>query len=205
MNRVRRARVLLADDHPVLVAGLAKLLEQEFDIVGTASDGLDLVSAVDRLKPDAAVIEISMPKLNGIDAIRQICKISPHCKLVVLSVHSDPVYVEEARLAGAHGFILKQSAWVELLEELRRVLRGGAHIANGLRRNASRRRELTVRQREVLKLVAEGWQNKEIAAFLHISLKTVEYHRARIMNTLDIHTSAGLTRYAIRHGVVNAN
>jgi DNA-binding NarL/FixJ family response regulator len=202
---LRRTRVLLADDHPVLVAGLVKLLEEEFDVVGTASDGLELVSAAQRLQPDAAVIDISMPKLNGIDAIRRIRKASPSSKLVVLSVHSDAAYVREARLAGAHGYVQKQSAWGDLLEALRRVLSGGAFIPAGFPTNGSRPCDLTLRQREVLRLIAEGWHNKEIAAFLHISLKTVEYHRARIMNTLDIHSSPGLTRYAIRHGVVAEN
>ena len=198
-----RARLLLADDHPVLLAGLKKLLEDEFDVVGMAADGIELIASAQKLRPDAAIVDISMPRLNGIDAIRRIRKVAPHTRVLVLSVHSDSAYVKEALRAGARGYILKQSAAVELITGLHQVLRGRIYLTPPLRRDAPLgTSKLTLRQLEVLKLVAEGCQNKEIAAHLHISTKTVEFHKTRIMSELDIHTPAGLTRYAIARGIL---
>ena len=209
----RRPRVLLADDHAVLLDGLKKLLEEEYELVGTAANGRRLVAAARRLRPDIVVLDISMPLLNGIDAARQIREAVPTAKLLFLTVHADSAYVEEAFRAGALGYVLKHAAAHELFVALRKVFRGhayvspmiGKHLLPSLLKPPKRQgpaQRLGVRQREVLQLVAEGRQNKEIAAVLSISVKTVEYHKSRIMSRLDIHTAAGLTRYAIHHGIL---
>jgi DNA-binding NarL/FixJ family response regulator len=212
---LRRPRLLLADDHALLLDGLKKLLEQEYDLVGTAANGRALVAAARRLRPDIIVLDISMPRLNGIDAARQIRDALPNAKMLFLTVHADSAYVEEAFRAGALGYVLKQGAAHELFVALRKVFRGrayvspliGKHLLPSLLKPAKRQGpepRLGVRQQEVLQLVAEGRQNKEIAAVLDISIKTVEYHKSRIMSRLDIRSSAGLTRYAIKHGIVES-
>jgi DNA-binding NarL/FixJ family response regulator len=212
---LRRPRVLLADDHALLLDGLKKLLEQEYDLVGTAANGRALVAAARRLQPDIVVLDISMPLLNGIDAARQVREAVPTAKLVFLTVHADSAYVEEAFRAGALGYVLKHTAARELFVALRKVSRGrayispmiGKHLLPSLLKPAKRRgpaQRLGVRQQEVLQLVAEGRQNKEIAAVLDISVKTVEYHKSRIMSRLDIRSAAGLTRCAIKHGIVES-
>ena len=212
---LRRPRVLLADDHALLLDGLKKLLEEEYDLVGTAANGKALVVAARRLRPDIVVLDISMPLLNGIDAARQIRLADPGAKLLFLTVHADTAYVEEAFRAGALGYVLKHAAAHELFVALRSVFRGrayvspmlGRHLLPSLLKPAKRQgsaQRLGVRQQEVLQLVAEGRQNKEIAALLDISIKTVEYHKARIMSRLGIRSAAGLTRYAIQHGIVES-
>lgn len=215
-NRVlRRPRVLLADDHAVLLDGLKKLLEERYELVGTAANGKALVAAARRLRPDIVVLDISMPRLNGIDAARQIREAIPAAKLLFLTVHADTAYVEEAFRAGALGYVLKHAAARELFVALRKVFRGrayvspmlGKHLLPSLLKPAKRQGpapRLGVRQQEVLQLVADGRQNKEIAAVLGISIKTVEYHKSRIMSRLDIRSAAGLTRYAIQHGIVES-
>jgi DNA-binding NarL/FixJ family response regulator len=212
---LRRPRVLLADDHALLLDGLKKLLEEEYDLVGTAANGRRLVAAARKLRPDIVVLDISMPLLNGIDAARQIRDTVPTAKLLFLTVHADSAYVEEAFRAGALGYVLKHAAAHELFVALRKVFRGhayvspmiGKHLLPSLLKPAKRQgpaQHLGVRQQEVLQLVAEGRQNKEIAAALHLSIKTVEYHKSRIMSQLDIRTSAGLTRYAMKHGIIES-
>jgi DNA-binding NarL/FixJ family response regulator len=212
-KQIRRPRLLLADDHGVLLDGLRKLLEEEYDLVGTVADGRALVAAARKLRPDVIVLDITMPLLNGIEAARQIRKAIPSAKLLFLTVHSDTAYVEEAFRAGALGYVLKHAVARDLFTALRRVLQGRTYLTpmigegrlDSLLKPVNRLRpptRLGVRQREVLQLVAEGRQNKEIASALNISVKTVEYHKARIMSRLDIHTSAGLTRYAIHHGIL---
>jgi DNA-binding NarL/FixJ family response regulator len=213
-RQIRRPRLLLADDHGVLLDGLKKLLEEEYDLVGTVADGEALVAAARKLRPDVIVLDITMPLLNGIEAARQIRKAMPSAKLLFLTVHADTAYVEEAFRAGALGYVLKHAAARELFTALRRVLKGRTYLTpmigegrtDSLLKPVSRLRpptRLGVRQREVLQLVAEGRQNKEIASALNISVKTVEYHKSRIMSRLDIHSSAGLTRYAIHHGILD--
>jgi DNA-binding NarL/FixJ family response regulator len=215
-NKVlHRPRVLLADDHALLLDGLKKLLEEEYDLVGTAANGRALVAAARRLRPDIVVLDISMPLLNGIDAARQIRQAVPAARLLFLTVHADTAYVEEAFRAGALGYVLKHAAAHELFVALRSVFRGrayvspmlGKHLLPSLLKPAKRQgpaQRLGVRQQEVLQLVAEGRHNKEIAALLDISIKTVEYHKSRIMSRLDIRSAAGLTRYAIQHGIVES-
>lgn len=202
---MKRARLLLADDHALVAAGLRKLLEPEFDVLGTAADGRALVAAAERLKPDLILLDISLPLLNGIDAARAVKKASPDVKIIFVTMHSDPNYVDEAFRAGGSGYVLKRSAASELVTAIGEVLAGRnyitplvtAHPAPGRRTG-----ELTPRQREVLQLVAEGRSTKEIAGILKISIKTVEFHKSGIMQKLSMHSTAELTRYAIDHGMI---
>jgi len=212
---VKRARVLLADDHALILAGIRGLLEVHYDIVEEVGDGRSLVEAALRLRPDLMIIDISLPLLNGIDAARQIRKIWPEAKLVFLSMHSSPVYLREAIDAGGEAYVLKTSAKEELRIAVEKVLDGQTYVSQsfdlgvresvdpslGARGRLSAR--LTTRQIEVLQLVAEGFGNKEIADRLHISMKTVEFHRGRIMAKLGAHNVADLIRYAVQSGIVS--
>jgi len=205
--------VLLADDHALVVEGLRQLLEPEFELVGTVEDGRALLAAAVRLKPDVILIDISMPGLNGIDAARQLRQLVPASKLIVLTMHGDSTYVEEAFQAGATGYLVKRCAARELVQAIRTVLAGHLYLtplvyvdalvrgrAEG--KGPGHRGRLTRRQREVLQLVAEGRTVKEIAAALAVSVKTVEYHKACLMERLNLRTTAELTRYAVAHGLV---
>ncbi len=209
-----RPRILLGDDHDLIIEGLRSVLTKEFDVVGVASNGRELVAETERLRPDAVVIDISMPVLNGMEAARQIKTSAPAVKLLFVTQKADREYVQAAFRAGASGYILKQSAVGDLVPALREVLSGHYYIAPSLRKSISEtstypRRNptelfgsaLTTRQREVLQLVAEGKANKEIAAVLNVSIKTVDYHKARIMDELGLRSTAELTRYAIEHGI----
>jgi len=206
----KRPRVLLADDHALVAAGLSKLLESEFDLVGTVSDGRALVSAAQSDRPDVVLLDISMPNLNGLEAARQIHTAAPECKLVFVTVHSDPAYVAEAFRCGASGYVLKRSAASELATAVREVLNermyltpliASAALETVLRSPDHEPDLLSARQREVLQLVAEGYSAKEIASILRISSKTVEFHKGLVMKKLDLHSTAELTRYALEHGI----
>jgi DNA-binding NarL/FixJ family response regulator len=204
----RRARVLLADDHPLFLEGVRRLLENKYDVVGTAADGKALVIAAQQLRPDIVVVDISMPEMNGLAAAQILSKTVPSAKFIVLSVHSDQAYVSEAFRVGVRGYVSKRAAAAELLTAIKQVLDGRTYVTPlvgpetpGGTRVAKR---LTLRQLEILRLVAEGYQNKEVAQLLKISVKTVEFHKTRIMSELNIHTPAGLTRYAIDHGIAAA-
>jgi DNA-binding NarL/FixJ family response regulator len=201
----RRSRLLLADDHPLFLEGVRRLLESKYDVVGTVADGKALVAAAQQLQPDIIVVDISMPELNGLAAAQIIRKTVPSAKFIVLSVHSDQAYAREAFRVGVKGFVSKRAAAAELLTAIKQVLEGRDYLSPlvGSDKVANSRdaKHLTLRQLEILRLVAEGNQNKEIAQLLRISVKTVEFHKTRIMNELDIHTPAGLTRYAIDHGI----
>jgi DNA-binding NarL/FixJ family response regulator len=201
----RRSRLLLADDHPLFLEGVRRLLESKYDVVGTVADGKALVAAAQQLQPDIIVVDISMPELNGLAAAQIIRKTVPSAKFIVLSVHSDQAYAREAFRVGIKGFVSKRAAAAELLTAIKQVLEGRDYLSPlvGPDKIANSRgsKHLTLRQLEILRLVAEGNQNKEIAQLLRISVKTVEFHKTRIMNELDIHTPAGLTRYAIDHGI----
>jgi DNA-binding NarL/FixJ family response regulator len=211
-----RTRLLLADDHMVLLDGLRKLLEPEFELAGVASDGQELLAAAARLKPDLILLDISMPSLNGIDAARQLRKIAPSSKLVFLTQHGDPEYVTEAFRTGASGYLLKGAAATELITAIHEVMRGRFYISPLIGNNrqelvmaATRPRHtsfdrLTPRQREVLQLVAEGRTRKEIAAILKISVKTVEFHKASLSRGFNLRTTADFTKYAIEHGIVDS-
>ena len=214
-----RARVLLADDHTLVLEGFRKLLEQEFELVGAVEDGKALLTAAEKLKPDIIVLDISMPLLNGIEAARHLKKSLPEAKLVVLTMHADQTYAVEAFRAGASAYLLKRSAASELVFALNEVLKGRVYVtpliakdmlSSFLDKGSKPRKQsikassgLSPRQREVLQLVAEGRSNKEVAAILNTSIKTVEFHKSRIMQKLDLHTTAELTRYAILHGIVS--
>ncbi len=208
-----KARILLADDHTLVVEGFRKILEPEFDLVGTVEDGRALLEAAQKLQPDVILLDISMPLLNGIDAARQLKKMMPEVKLIFVTMHADPAYVTEAFRVGATGYVLKRSAAADLLQAVRTVLNGHYYVAPPITKDvlssllaspAERQpgpEPLSPRQREVLQLVAEGHSLKEIADILKISVKTVEYHKAQIMQQLDLHTTAELTKYAIAHGL----
>jgi DNA-binding NarL/FixJ family response regulator len=204
-----RPRLLLADDHPLFLEGVRRLLENKYDVVGTVTDGKALIAAAQSLQPDIIVVDISMPEMNGLAAAQIIRKMVPSAKFIVLSVHSDQAYAREAFRAGVKGFVSKRAAAAELLTAIKQVLEGCTYVtplvdAGKAEDSMQGGKRLTLRQMEILRLVAEGHQNKEIAQVLKISVKTVEFHKTRIMNELDIHTPAGLTRYAIDHGIAAA-
>jgi DNA-binding NarL/FixJ family response regulator len=208
------ARILLGDDHPMVLQGLQKLLEGEgFNVIGTAEDGRDLVEAAQRHRPDLIILDISMPLLNGMEAARQIRKLLPQCKLIFLTMHADATYAREAFDAGGSGYLLKRSAASELKEAIMTVLKGRRYLTPlishddfTLSQTSSAKSlklgSLTPRQREVLQLLTEGHSIKDIASELNISVKTVEFHKAKIMDQLGIRTTAGLTKYAMNHGLV---
>ena len=212
---MKKPRVIMADDHSLILAGLRKLVEAECEVVGTAEDGRTLVEAAKKLRPDLILLDISMPLLNGLEAARQLAKLVPESKLIFLTMHASPTYATEAFQAGASGYLLKRSATSELSQAIKSVLQGQQYLtplitkdvldsvlkpSTGERGKAAST-ALTPRQREVLQLVAEGRGTKEIATILSVSVKTVEFHRSRIMQQLDIHTTADLTKYAITHGI----
>jgi DNA-binding NarL/FixJ family response regulator len=213
-DNVKRYRLLIADDHTLVLEGLKKILEADFDLVGLAENGRDLVRMADELNPDVVLVDISMPLLNGIDAARQLLKHTPQAKVIFVTMHADADYVAEAFRAGAAGYLLKRSAASELVTAIHEVMKGRYYVTPLVTREAlhplfsampeSRKLSstLTSRQREVLQLVAEGNSVKKIVAILRVSPKTVEYHKTALMDRLGIHTTAELTRYAIEHGLV---
>jgi DNA-binding NarL/FixJ family response regulator len=210
-----RPRVLLADDHTVLREGVARLLEGAFDIVGSVSNGRELVAEARRLRPDAVVIDVGMPLLNGIEAAAEIRNSVPSAKIVFLSQHSVKEYVRAALRLGASAYVLKNAAAAELVTGISEALGGRLFLSSELRQRfgdadplAQSKQggmfvnSLTKRQREVLQLIAEGKTAKEMAYILNISVKTVEFHKAAIMDELALRTTAELTRYAIEQGVL---
>jgi DNA-binding NarL/FixJ family response regulator len=219
---MEKITVLLADDHTVVRQGLRALLSAEWDIdiVGEAENGRQAVQLVKKLLPNVAVIDIAMPQLNGLEATRQITRAVPATKVLILSSYSDDEYVQQLTEAGAAGYLVKQTAANELLKAIREANKGNAYfspaIAKRLRdqcrdafangqSNKRRADYLTTREAEVLQLIAEGRANKQIAADLCISIKTVEKHRQQVMNKLGIHDVAGLTRHAIAKGIIETN
>jgi DNA-binding NarL/FixJ family response regulator len=212
---MKRTRVLLADDHKIVLEGLRGILEPEFEIVGAVEDGRTLVAEAKRLSPDVLVADISMPGLNGMDAARQIKKIDERIKIVFLTMHADVSYAAGAFDAGASGFVLKHSAPQELITAIREAMQGRSYVTpmivgelidsykNGNLRPAGSSAALSPRQREVLQLLAEGKSTKEIAAVLNISTRTAEFHKYRMMEQLKIKTSAELVQYAVKHGLVS--
>ena len=210
-----RPRILLADDHTLVLEGIQKILEEDFDVIDSVEDGRALVEAAQRLEPDVIVLDISMPLLNGLEAARQIKKLIPNSKLIFLTMHSDPTYATEAFQAGASGYLLKRSAASELSQAIQAALKNQFYVTPIIAKDLlsplvqtspstpPQGVTLTARQREVLQLVAEGKSTKEIATILNISVKTVEFHKSHIMKQLDLHTTADLTKYAISHGLVS--
>ncbi len=211
-----RPRVIIADDHQILMEGVRSLLEPEFDLVASVENGRELVAKAKEVRPDVVIADISMPLLNGIDAAQQILSDNPRARIVFLTMHADMAYAAEAFRVGAAGYVLKKSAASELVTAIQEVLKGGVYvtppIAKAMMRDAFSGRtskaarpgaSMTPRQREVLQLVVEGHSIKEIASILGLSPKTVEFHKYRIMEVLDIRTTAQLTQYAVKHGVVS--
>jgi len=212
---MKKARVLLADDHRIVIEGLKKLLEPEYDVVGAVEDGRALIAAVEKLRPDVVVADISMPHLNGIEAVRQIRKKDPQIRVVILTMHQDVQYAARAFEAGASGFVLKVSAPSELITAMGEVLKGKTYvtpiIAGELIQSYREGNEypevvfsrLSARHREILQLVAEGHSAKEIGKILNISARTVESHKYQIMEILNVKTSAELVQFAIKHGIIS--
>ena len=208
---MKKTRLLLADDHVLFTEALYALLEDEFEIVGVAADGRSALAMAEKTKPDMIIMDISMPLLNGIDTGRMIHKRLPRTKIIYVSVHDDAEYVAEAFRSGASAYVVKRSAASELRTAIHEALGGRAYVTPLVTRevlnvlvNPERQAgpNLTVRQREVLQLAAEGKTLKEIAAILNISVKTVEFHKSRISKELNIQGTAELTRYALAHGLI---
>ena len=213
---MRRPRVFLADDHSLLLEAFSKLLEPKFDVVGTATDGRQMLSQVRKLQPDVVVLDISMPNLNGFDAGEKLKKMLPHVKLVFLTQNDDPDTVAEAFRIGANGYLLKNSAASELFEAIDTVINRGNYltpeIAKGMINSFIKSPDgkklhgsLTFRQREVLQLLAEGNTMKQIASILNITARTVAFHKYQIMEDLDIKTNSELIQYAIKRGLVSSS
>lgn len=214
--------ILLAEDHMIVREGLRALLnlEKDFVIIGEADNGREAVTLASRLSPDVIVMDIAMPLLNGMEATRQILQAQPNIKILMLSAHNDDAYVDKVMALGAYGYLIKQTASHVLPEAIRRVHQGLKCLSptiskrrKEIRAKARERGDLpgktitapTTREMEVLQLIAEGKANKETAEVLHISVKTVEKHRQSLMEKLNIHDTAGLTRYAISTGVIESS
>ncbi|HEY6291597.1 MAG TPA: response regulator transcription factor [Terriglobia bacterium] len=208
-----RTKVLLADDHTLLLEAFKGLLEPEFEVVGTVGDGRALLKAAQTLNPDVIVLDISMPLLNGLDAAEQLKAKSPRTKLIFLTMNPDPDMALEAFRVGALGYLLKTSAASELTIAIRNALRGLKYVTPGVKRRLdkafienpqgkSARRALTSRQREVLQLLVEGHQMKEVASILNMAPRTVAYHKYRIMSLLRLTTTAELIQYGVKNKVI---
>lgn len=214
---MKKPRVLMADDHSILLAGVRKLLEERYDVVGMVEDGRALLEAAERSKPDLILVDISMPLLNGLDAVRRLKKSQPDVKLLFLTMHASPQYATEAFKAGGNGYLLKQSAVSELPQAIEAVLQGKYYLTPSIAKPVIEQAlkaeegpaikgsiaELTPRQREVLQLIGEGKRTKEVAELLKLSVKTVEFHKNCLMKELDIHTTTELVRYAIAQGLTH--
>jgi DNA-binding NarL/FixJ family response regulator len=214
MNRSPRPRLLLADDHRMVAEGLKSLLSPEFDLLEVVEDGHALVVAAKRLRPDVIVADITMPHLNGLEALAQLKKNDPNVKVVFLTMHQEAAYARRALESGASGFVLKHSASAELVAAIRAALNGGTYITPTLANEVFQAiqqgdgknepiTKLTPRQREILQLLAEGLSAKEVAGKLQISARTVEFHKYQMMETLQLHNSAELVHFAIRQGIVS--
>ena len=208
-----RPRVLLADDHTLLLEAFEKLLAEECDVVGTAPNGRALLEAAEKLNPDIAVIDIAMPLLNGLDAARQLKKLQPSVRIIFLTMNEDPELAAEAFRCGASGYLLKRSAASELLLAIREIMKHRSYVTplvtEGLmgamihqRKAGHSLEDLTPRQREVIQLLAEGRSMKEVAAILNIAARTVAFHKYRIMEQLRLKNTAELIQYAIKHHII---
>jgi DNA-binding NarL/FixJ family response regulator len=211
-------RILLADDHTVVRQGLRKILEAkpQWEVVAEAADGREAVRQAEEVKPDIAIVDVAMPLLNGIEAVRQIARKASGTRVLVLSMHNDEAYVTQMLRAGAAGYLLKDSADVDLIQAVEAVAAGKSFFSPAIARviaddyvrqledrGASDRYELlSEREREIFQLIAEGKTNKEIAALLFLSPSTVDTHRSRIMEKLDVHSAAEIVLYAVRKGVI---
>jgi two-component system response regulator NreC len=205
-------RIVLADDHVLVRQSLKSLLEREgFQVVGEASDGQEALRQVESLQPDIAVMDITMPILNGLNAAREMSRSSPKTKTILLTQHDEGQYVSEALDGGVKGYVLKNQVASDLLQAIRQVSRGQVYLSPGVSRavmeayhskSEKSKNPLTLRERQVLQLIAEGKSTKDVASLLGISVKTAESHRTRLMHKLGIHETASLVRYAVRQGIV---
>ncbi len=219
---MKHITILLAEDHTIVREGFRKMLEQDadFEVVGEARDGRETVELAIKLCPDVVLMDIAMPRLNGLEATRQVLKALPLTKIIILTAHNDDAYVNSATWSGAAGFLLKQTSASNVCRVIREVQKGGTFFSPSISRrlarlhaqttgrtgtNDKKAAPLTSREMEVLQLIAEGKANKETASELGISIKTVEKHRGRVMAKLDIHDTAGLTRYAISAGIIESS
>jgi DNA-binding NarL/FixJ family response regulator len=210
----KKIRILLADDHKLVRQGFRLILmsQEDMEVVGETGNGREAVELAKTLKPDVVIMDVTMPELNGIEATRRICTMSPHIRILALSVHRDFVYVREIIRAGAEGYLLKESADTDLLAAVRAVAEGNSYLSpevsgamlKDYRKNATNPLDLlTSREREILQLVAEGKTNKDIASSLNLSVYTVDGHRTRIMDKLNLHSIGELVRFAVRNGLVD--
>ncbi|MCZ2076943.1 MAG: response regulator transcription factor [Bryobacteraceae bacterium] len=210
----KKTRVLLADDHSIVRQGFRMILasQPDFDVVGEAANGRHAVELAAELHPDVVVMDVSMPELNGIEATRRIGEVSPRTRVIALSMHKDAVYVREILRAGARGYLLKDSMDTDLIGAVRAVARGEGYISPAIsdavlddyRKHVKDPLDLlSSREREVLQLIAEGKTNKEIANSLKLSVYTVEAHRGRIMEKLNLHSAGEMVRFAIRNGLID--
>jgi DNA-binding NarL/FixJ family response regulator len=206
-----RTKVLLADDHAIVAEGLATLLKGHFDLLGTVGDGNELIDAARKLRPDVIVADISMPVVSGLEALRRLKTTKSDAKIIFLTMHADAQLATEAFRAGASGYVLKQSAGEELIAAIQEVLRGRTYLTPLITKNViatltesvpQSAVKLTTRQREVLRLIAEGRRMKEIGAILELSTRTVETHKYEMMRALGVESTAELVRYAIQIGLV---
>jgi DNA-binding NarL/FixJ family response regulator len=221
MTNAKPITILLAEDHAIVRQGLRSLLTEgdEFSIVGEAENGREAVEMSLALRPDVIVMDIAMPMLNGLEATRQVLAANPAAKILILSAHSDDEYIERTSAVGAIGFLEKQSSAEVLAKAIQTVAKGNRYLSPSIARRVGDGRKrtlnrdglpsakggrLSAREMEVLQLVAEGQANKQVASILGISIKTVEKHRQHVMDKLNIHETAGLTRYAITHGIIDS-
>jgi DNA-binding NarL/FixJ family response regulator len=212
---VAKPRILLADDHTLVAEAFKRLLEPEFEVVGTVADGRALLRAAPELKPDLVLVDLNMPLLNGLDASEQLKQNFPKVKIIVLTMNEDPDIAAETMDKWASGYLLKKSAGSELLKAVRDVLKGGRYMTPALSGAVESRvsrdsrsepaRVLTPRQREVLQLLAEGHTMKEAAAILHVATRTVAFHKYRIMQDFGLDNNSELLRFAMKQGLVNPN
>ena len=207
-----KPRVLLADDHVLVLEGFRRILQERYELVGTVGDGYALLAAAKTVQPDVVILDISMPLLNGIETAAQLKKICPATKIIIVTMHAGADYVRSAFEAGASAYVLKGSAVDELEQAIRAVLGGLSYITPLITKEmvdvylstpSEKPRGLTPRQREVLQFLAEGRTAKEIANLLHITSRTVEFHKGQILDQLKLKTTADLIKYALTHGIVN--
>ncbi|UVT19819.1 MAG: response regulator transcription factor [Nitrospira sp.] len=209
-----KLRILLADDHLLVLEGFRRILEGQYELVGTVEDGRALLGAAKELQPDIVILDISMPLLNGIDAAAQLKKICPSAKIIIVTMHADTEYVRSAFEAGATAYVLKRSAADELEQAIRMAVTGHSYITPLITKDmlnvflskssepSAETHTLTMRQREVLQLLTEGRTAKEIANLLKVSSRTIEFHKSQILTRLKLHTTADLIKYALTHGIM---
>jgi DNA-binding NarL/FixJ family response regulator len=205
----RSLRIVIADDHLLMAQGLAKLLQEDFEVVSTVNNGRDLLAAAVEHRADLALMDVCMPGLTGMETARSLRSVAPQCKIILISMYRQAEFVREAFAAGASGYLLKSSASEELWKAIREVMLGNVYVSSCVTKDVLASfltpppARLSPREREILALVAEGCSAKEIAARLHIAVKTAQFHRTNIMTKLGVHTTAELTKYALGHGIVS--